>query len=89
MIGRDSLVPTFSTVFQEWDAYHNVSLADLARQKRWPCVQNLVRRQVVPESEYKELVCGWTAEQWALVHGQFGIAREIAYYVSLPTSINT
>ncbi len=45
-------------------------------------MKNLVRRQVVPRSEYEEEFGGKTAAEWAEYYGLQSMAEELRYYVS-------
>jgi hypothetical protein len=55
------------------------SIAKLAYKKDWAPLQNLCRRYKVKEEEVNEKYNGKTAFQWALHHGELGLARELAY----------
>ena len=54
----------------------------MACRKQWFAVKNLLRRQVVPFHEFKELYGSKTAAEWAEHYGESLIAKELRFYVS-------
>jgi hypothetical protein len=55
------------------------TIAELAFKKDWAPLQNLCRRRVVKEEEVNKKFQDKTAFQWALHHGELGLAKELAY----------
>jgi hypothetical protein len=47
--------------------------------KDWAPLQNLCRLYKVKEAEVDEKYEGRTAMEWALYHGELGLAGELAY----------
>ena len=45
-------------------------------------MKNLIRRQVVPSTEFNATFGGKTAEEWATYYQKSQLAEEIRYYVS-------
>ena len=59
------------------------SIAELACRKKWFAVKNLIRRQVVPASEFSSVTFGGkTAAGWAAYYMKNELLEELWYYVS-------
>ena len=63
------------------------SIAQLASEKKWWAIKNIVRRGIFEDKEMTEKIQGKNAIEWAKHHGVTGMAQELEYYfrVRLPT----
>ena len=55
------------------------TIAELACKKDWAPIQNLCRRRVIEVDEAKLKYQEKTAMQWAVHHGEIGLAHELQY----------
>jgi hypothetical protein len=58
-----------------------VTIAELCCRKQWFAVRNLVRRQLVPKSEFLRTFGDKTAVEWAAYYKEEAMANELEYYV--------
>jgi hypothetical protein len=53
----------------------------MASKKQWIPVRNLAIRRAIPPAEAAAQHEGRTAVQWAIFHGELGLAKELIYLV--------
>ena len=57
------------------------SVAQLAHEKKWWAVRNLIRRKLVHEKEMGEKFEGKDVIEWATHFGEERMAKELEYYI--------
>ena len=59
---------------------HEHRVTQLAFEKKWWGVKNLIRRKVVPEAEMFQKHMGKSVIQWTSLYGETGFSQELTLY---------